>query len=417
MSDTPNLSLPLLASAQAQKHVTVNEALSLLDGLIHLSFVSRNQTAPPASPLEGDRYLIAAGATGEWSGQSGKIALRMAGAWNFVTPREGWRAWIADEDALLTFNGTNWLTASVPSTLQNLALLGVNATADTTNKVSVSSSAVLLNHAGAGMQVKLNKQSTTDTASFLFQTNFSGRAEFGATGDDSFHLKVSADGASFTEALVIANTSGLLTIRQGAVLDPAASDPATPVNGQLWYNSTTGKFRARQNNATVDVIGAGGSVASWGSITGTLSAQTDLQTALNGKAASAHIHAVADVTNLQTALNAKSDTGHLHAIADVTSLQATLNGKAAAAHTHAIADVTALQSALDAKQASLQVQDEGANLGASGTTSAINFTGAGVTVSRAANTITVNVPAAPGGGSGGISLGLALAIQTFAHFS
>jgi hypothetical protein len=48
-------------------------------------------------------------------------------------------------------------------------------------------------------------------------------------------------------------------------------------------------------------------------------------------------------------------------------------------------------------QAALQFQDEGINLGASGTVDTVNFTGGGVTASRAVNTVTVNIPA---GGAG-----------------
>ena len=54
---TPNLALPWLMPAQAQKHVTVNESLGLLDTLVHLSVVSREVEAEPASPSEGDRYI------------------------------------------------------------------------------------------------------------------------------------------------------------------------------------------------------------------------------------------------------------------------------------------------------------------------------------------------------------------------
>jgi hypothetical protein len=46
----------------------------------------------------------------------------------------------------------------------------------------------------------------------------------------------------------------------------------------------------------------------WGNITGTLSNQTDLQTALNGKAALVHTHVIADVTGLQAALDSKAGT-------------------------------------------------------------------------------------------------------------
>jgi hypothetical protein len=44
-----------LFAAQAQKHVTVNEALRLLDGLVQLAVLDRHLTAPPASPADGDR--------------------------------------------------------------------------------------------------------------------------------------------------------------------------------------------------------------------------------------------------------------------------------------------------------------------------------------------------------------------------
>ncbi|HEV2652996.1 MAG TPA: terminase family protein, partial [Rhizomicrobium sp.] len=53
----------------------------------------------------------------------------------------------------------------------------------------------------ADAQVKLNKHASADTASLLYQTNYSGRAEMGLTGDDNFHVKVSPDGASWKSAL------------------------------------------------------------------------------------------------------------------------------------------------------------------------------------------------------------------------
>jgi Protein of unknown function (DUF2793) len=259
MPNSPLLALPYLASAQAQKHVTHNEALSLIDGLLHLSVISRNLATPPGVIVDGDRYLIAASPTGDWAGQAGLVALRMEGAWRFLNPRKGWRLWVEAENLLLVFDGTSWTGSSTPTQLQNLTLLGVNATADATNKLAVSSSSVLFNHVGAGIQFKVNKNAAANTASLLFQDNFSGRAEVGLTGDDNLHFKVSADGATFFESLIVSGGSGLVTLKNNAVLDPQAADPTTPSNGQLWYNSTTGKFRARQNGTSLDVIGGGGS--------------------------------------------------------------------------------------------------------------------------------------------------------------
>ncbi|GAA0239876.1 hypothetical protein LNAOJCKE_3196 [Methylorubrum aminovorans] len=70
MADTtPSLALPLIAGGQAQKHVTHNEALALLDTLVQLAVLDKDRTAPPASPAEGDRYLIAANdPSGAWTG-------------------------------------------------------------------------------------------------------------------------------------------------------------------------------------------------------------------------------------------------------------------------------------------------------------------------------------------------------------
>ena len=63
---------------------------------------------------------------------------------------------------------------------------------------------------------------------------------------------------------------------------------------------------------------------------------TNLQTALNSKAAAVHNHSISDVTGLQIALNSKADS------TDITGLQTSLNGKADTYHIHVIGDVNGL---------------------------------------------------------------------------
>jgi hypothetical protein len=123
-TDSPNLNLPYILAAQAQKHVTHNEAVRMLDAIVQLSVRDRDLAAPPPAPADGDRHIVAAAASGAWTGKSGEIAAYQDGAWAFYTPREGWTAWIADEDKLLAFNGSSWVDAG---TFTSVPLLGINA--------------------------------------------------------------------------------------------------------------------------------------------------------------------------------------------------------------------------------------------------------------------------------------------------
>jgi hypothetical protein len=232
MANSTNLAMPFIEAAQAQKHVTHNAALQLLDAMVMLSVLDRDLATPPGSPTDGDRYLVAASATGAWSGKDGKIGAWQDGAWTFHTPKEGWFAWIADEDIVQAFNGASWTGAAT----QNAAQLGINTTADATNKLAVASGAVLFNHAGSGVQVKLNKNASGASAGFLFQTGFSGRAEIGCLGNDDFAFKTSTDGSAFDTGLtLVAAAKGVPKVASFTVAGlPSA---ATAGAGALAYAS------------------------------------------------------------------------------------------------------------------------------------------------------------------------------------
>lgn len=208
--NTHILSLPLIQGGQAQKHITHNEALRRLDALVQPVALDMDLTAPPALPDEGDRHIIAPGPTGEWAGQGGAIAVREGQAWAFVAPAEGWQVYVIALGAVVTFDGTTWQQAAGGQTL------GLNATADETNRLTVSAEATLLTHDGAGHQVKINKAAEVETNSLLFQTAFSGRAEMGCAGSDAFSVKVSDDGGIWRDALVADPATGEVKFPSGA---------------------------------------------------------------------------------------------------------------------------------------------------------------------------------------------------------
>lgn len=241
-----HLGLPYLQPAQAQKHVTHNEALQTLDAVVHLAVVSRSVGTPPVAAPLGARYLVPAGATGDWAGHVGQIVLLDHGGWQTITARPGWLLLVLDEGRLLHFDGSDWVLPDVMA--EQVDQLGIATSADATNRLSVASAATLFTHAGAGHQVKVNKAQTTDTASLLFQSGYSGRAEIGLAGNDDLSVKVSADGANWTEALRVLAASGQVQIDTGLQLDGPLTGSAvtqTPLDG------TAGRVLRTGDSATL----------------------------------------------------------------------------------------------------------------------------------------------------------------------
>lgn len=122
MTETALLGLPLLDAAQAQKHVTVNEALARLDGLVLLSLQSQTVTTPPSVISDGVAYSVPSGAVNGWSGQDGKLAVGRNGGWDFIAPRRGWRALIQDEGMQAIHDGVQWRSGQVTLSSNNAGL-------------------------------------------------------------------------------------------------------------------------------------------------------------------------------------------------------------------------------------------------------------------------------------------------------
>lgn len=243
MSDTsPILSLPLIMPSQAQKHVTHNEAITMLDVIVQASVVSKALASPPSTLTIGDRYLVASGASGLWEGQGNALAVwgGESQGWTFHAPGIGWRVYVQETGSEVVWTGSAWQDlgggGSVGSSVE---MLGISTTADEANRLAVASAATLLTHAGEGHQLKINKASAGATASLLFQDNWSGRAEMGLAGTDDFEIKVSADGSTFFSALRATAATGSVALPQGAVVDgvitgeAVQSAPADATAGRL----------------------------------------------------------------------------------------------------------------------------------------------------------------------------------------
>jgi len=224
---TANLALPYIMPSQAKKFVTHNEALARLDAIVQLSVLDRDLTAPPLSPANGDRYLVAASATGAWAGWDDAIAAFVEGAWLRLDPQPGWLCWIDDEALLAGWNGSAWVLAGATSELQGITRFGLGMAADGTHPFAVKAETPLWSAAYAGeggsgdVKLMLNKEAPADTAALQFYDDFSGRAEIGLVGNDDFSLRVSPDGSAWNDAIVADKDDG--TVRFPAGITHAAT--------------------------------------------------------------------------------------------------------------------------------------------------------------------------------------------------
>ena len=220
MSNSPHLKLPFLAAAQAQKHVSVNDALSVLDAIVQLSVLDQHLTQPPASPGEGDRYIVGPGATGAWAAFDAQIASYNSGVWQFYQPVSGWRVWVEDEEKHYVFNTATWQDLSV-------ALSPSGATTE----LHVIEEELILSGATADSAIVIPDRAVV--------FGVSTRTTQGITGAASYDCGIVGDVARFGATLSVA-----VNATNSGVIGPAAFYANTPVrltaNGG---NFTGGKVR------------------------------------------------------------------------------------------------------------------------------------------------------------------------------
>ena len=306
------LGLPYIQGGQAQKHVTHNEALERLDLLVQLVVEAFDATNPPASPEEGQVWALGPAPTGAWAGEGGRLAGWSNGGWLFVAPRIGWLA--VQGSTPRVWDGAAWVAVGTAD-LSDLPGVGVGTGWDSVNRLAVASQASLFTHAGAGHQLKLNKAASGDTGSILFQTGFSGRAEFGLAGTDDWSVKVSADGTTWHTALTAARSSGALKAPSGLTVDGALVLPALSVIGRS--ADTTGAVADIAATSDHQVLRRSGSAIGFGAVALNQTAAVTGQLPLaNGGTGAASAAAARTNLGLGTAATAAVTTSATDATAD-----------------------------------------------------------------------------------------------------
>lgn len=211
---TPRLSLPFVAAGQAQKHITVNEALGRLDGLVQLAVQSRTTAAQPGSPGDGAMHILPSGATGAaWLGKAAGLLARYAdGAWEALTPKAGWLAWIIDEGLALIHDGENWTPLS--STFK--ALTAARSPFLAATRFEILEQEVTLSGASVATTVMIPSRAIV--------LGVCTRTSVAITGATSYSCGVSGDAAKFGSSLGVAKNASNV-----GLIGPTAYYTDTPV--------------------------------------------------------------------------------------------------------------------------------------------------------------------------------------------
>ena len=115
---TPRFSLPTLALAQAQKELVHNEALSLIDLLLHAVVEGFADDPATLSPAAGQCWVVGPSPMGDWADRAGQVAGGTEGGWRFASPVDGMRLFDRATGSNLLFRSESWIgamTAPVPS--------------------------------------------------------------------------------------------------------------------------------------------------------------------------------------------------------------------------------------------------------------------------------------------------------------
>jgi len=72
------------------------------------SVISKGVNTPPLLPNVDDRYIVGVSPTGLWNGKANNISSWNGTAWTFISPNDGFIAFVEDEDNYYSFNGTAW---------------------------------------------------------------------------------------------------------------------------------------------------------------------------------------------------------------------------------------------------------------------------------------------------------------------
>lgn len=246
MTTTPNLGLPRLIAAQAQKHVTMNEALERVDALAQLAILDAELTAPPSAPSNGDRYIVASGSTGDWTGHTGEIAAWQNGIWVFYPPQEGWLAFVIASNAFIVFRDGAWRPSFGAGGNVQFDTLGIGTEPQNGVTLVAEGDSSLFTASNADHRVTVNRASDAGTASLILSTAHQASAEI-TQNPQGFQIKIARASGELVPALSAA-FSGSQTLVGVGTATPERTLHVSANFGEMIFENAGGQANVKRFN-------------------------------------------------------------------------------------------------------------------------------------------------------------------------
>lgn len=106
--------LPFLMAGQAQKEITHNEAIALIDAIVHPVAEAAGVNTPPISPAIGQCWIVGSAPAGAWATHAQHLACWSEGGWRFAIPVVAMTVWLSDQEIWARWDGAAWRAGEWP---------------------------------------------------------------------------------------------------------------------------------------------------------------------------------------------------------------------------------------------------------------------------------------------------------------